>query len=173
MRLAQEGLVKAVPGRGFLVLDVTDEDILQVYQVRLALEVMAVDLTDFPLDPGTVGRLRALHETIARAAPGRVDFYELNRDFHMALVSPCPNRLAVRILGDLWEAPMSVRIFRRYVGTGLNVERMNSEHDAIVQAVEIGDKELALELLRRHLVDAQLHTQAWLNAGEPAQATHV
>jgi DNA-binding GntR family transcriptional regulator len=97
----------------------------------------------------------------------------LNRDFHMTLVSPCPNRLAVRILGDLWAAPMSVRIFRRYVGTGLNVERMNSEHGAIVEAVENGDKALALELLRRHLVDAQLHTQAWLSAGEAAQGSRV
>jgi DNA-binding GntR family transcriptional regulator len=162
IRLAQEGLVRAVPGRGFVVLDVTDEDILQVYQVRLALELMAVELLSFPLEPGVTGSLRMLHETIAGAAPGSVDYYELNRRFHMTLVSPTPNRLAVRILGELWEAPMSVRIFKRYVGTGLNVKRMNAEHGAIVKAVERADKPLVLELLRRHLTDAQVQTQAWL-----------
>ena len=41
------------------------------------------------------------------------DSYELNREFHMAVLEPCPNRLIVKILSDMWGFPVSRRIFRR------------------------------------------------------------
>jgi DNA-binding GntR family transcriptional regulator len=163
IRLSQEGLVRAVPGRGFVVLDVTEQDILEVYQVRIAVEVMAVGLIEFPLAPAVTARLRALHETIMRkGAEGLSDYYELNREFHMTLVRESPNRLAVRMLDELWDAPISQRIFKSYVEEGLNIERMNQEHEAIVQAAEVGDRELLVELVGAHLRDAREHTKAWL-----------
>jgi DNA-binding GntR family transcriptional regulator len=163
IRLAQEGLVRAVPGRGFVVLDVTEQDILEVYQVRIAVEVMAVGLVDFPLKATVIARLRVLHETIARmGAEGLSDYYELNREFHMTLVRESSNRLVVRILEALWDAPISHRIFRSYVEEGLNIERMNLEHEAIVQAAEAGNRERLVALVDFHLREARENTKAWL-----------
>ncbi len=158
-RLAQEGLVRVVSWRGFVVSDFSARDVLDVYEVRLALEPLAVS--------EAVGRYTRMHlaklsdicdETADTPVEEVSRLYELNGEFHTALVAPCDNRLAVRMLEQLWQMPASLRVFHAQAALGTALKESVVEHRAIVEAVEAADADLAVERVRQHIRRAQQET---------------
>ena len=151
-RLSHEGLVRAVLGRGYQVIDLTDQDINDVFVVRERLEMLAVEQS--------AGRLTALHQ--ARARPlieemratdpaDAVAQYELNRRFHQTIIEPCNNAILLGLLDQLWDLPVSRRITKSYLRDAANVAHMVDEHDAILAAAAEGDLPRLLDLSRAHL----------------------
>src|SRR5436305_15144714 len=67
-RLAAEGLVTVRPRRGAVVHSLSSEDFLELYQVREALETMAVRLAVPRLRKEHSEELQRLNETMARHA---------------------------------------------------------------------------------------------------------
>jgi DNA-binding GntR family transcriptional regulator len=161
-RLSHEGLVRSMGGRGFVVEDITWHDVEEVYVVRRALELQAVALLPDEYPPQDLQTLRRLHETIARPGLDPAEYYELNRQFHRAVIEPANNDLLKRMLDEIWDLPVSHRIFRRYTVSGVSVERMIEEHLAILEAAGASDRSLLAHLVDRHLVEAQHETIAWL-----------
>lgn len=169
-RLASEDLVRSISWRGFVVNDFSAHEVLEIYDVRLALEPLAA--------AEAIGRhsrldLVELSENCDRTAatpPDRIaELYELNREFHAHLVQPCDNRLLVRMLGQLWQLPASLRMF--HVQTKEEVAPIQStasEHRAIVEAVEAGEADLAVERIRQHVSEARQATVTALGAPPPA-----
>lgn len=161
-RLWHEGLVRSTSGRGFVVEDVTWHDVEEVYVVRRALELQAVALLPAEYPSQHLLTLRRLHETIARPDVDPAEYYELNRQFHRAVIEPANNDLLKRMLDEIWDLPVSHRIFRRYTLSGVSVPRMIEEHLAILEAAGANDRSLLAHLVDRHLVEAQHETMAWL-----------
>jgi DNA-binding GntR family transcriptional regulator len=161
-RLSHDGLVRSVGGRGFVVEDVTWHDVEEVYVVRRALELQAVALLPEVYPAHDLSTLRRLNETVARPDIDPAEYYELNRLFHRAVIEPANNDLLKRMLDEIWELPVSHRIFRRYTLSGASVSRMISEHQAILEAAEANDRTLLTHLVDRHLMEAQHETIAWL-----------
>ena len=161
-RLSHEGLVRSVGGRGFVVEDITWHDVEEVYVVRRALELQAVALLPDPYPAHHVETLRRLHETIASPGIDPAEYYELNRQFHRAVIEPANNDLLKRMLDEIWELPVSHRIFRRYTLSGGSVGQMISEHEAILEAAEANDRARLAHLVDSHLMEAQHETIAWL-----------
>ena len=95
-RLAAEGLVNLVPNRGARVARWSDEDLEQIFELRLRLEPYAVGravprLTDSDLDD-----LDDLaHRMLALGKPGRGQdldgIVHLNRRFHQTLINRAAN----------------------------------------------------------------------------------
>src|ERR671936_2114686 len=83
-RLAAEGLVTVRPRRGAVVRALSKEEFLEAYQVREALEVMAVRLAVPKLSGEHVAALQGLiDEMSALADAGEVQgFFEANAAFH-------------------------------------------------------------------------------------------
>lgn len=151
-RLAHEGLVTAVLGRGYLVNELADQDINDMFQVRERLEVLALELACGRLSRAQVARIQALIEEMDEADPSDAALqYELNRQFHQAMIEPCGNRLLLGLLNQLWDAPVSRRITRSYVHDQANVHLMISEHRAILDASVAGDCERLVALSTAHM----------------------
>ena len=73
-RLASEGLVTVRPRRGAVVSSLSKEEFLELYQVREALELMAVKLAVPKLQRDDIAALEELIDEMAdtgRARPGR------------------------------------------------------------------------------------------------------
>jgi DNA-binding GntR family transcriptional regulator len=162
-RLSHEGLVRSVGGRGFVVEDITWHDVEEVYVVRRALELQAVALLPDPYPARDLQTLRRLHETAARPGTDPAEYYELNREFHRGVLEPANNDLLKRMLNEIWDLPVSHRIFRHYMVSGANVLRMIAEHEAILQAAGANDRVRLAHLVDRHLQEAQAETSAWLS----------
>src|SRR2546427_7455677 len=87
-RLAAEGLVVVRPRRGAVVRSLSKDEFLEAYQVREALEMMAVRLAVPRLADGDLARLQELTDAMeGHAGRGEgTEFFEANSGFHAHLV---------------------------------------------------------------------------------------
>jgi DNA-binding GntR family transcriptional regulator len=150
-QLAAEGLVTIVPRRGAVVKTLTRQEFMDAYQVREALESLAIRLAVPRLTATDREQLRALcQEMEAAAAVGNNErFFAINHDFHALLVRASSNRKLEEMHTQLI-AQMG-RLLHKSVELRGGVEQSAAEHRAILAAVEGGDPDLAARLLEEHI----------------------
>src|SRR3954453_3643034 len=106
-RLASEGLVTVRPRRGAVVRSLSKEEFLELYEVREALEMMAVRLAVPRLRKEDFEELQRLNETMAQHAERDAvpQFFEANVAFHARLLEASGNgklqELYRQLLGQL------------------------------------------------------------------------
>jgi DNA-binding GntR family transcriptional regulator len=150
-RLASEGLVTITPRRGAIVTELTREEFIEAYQVREALETLAIRLAVPRLGESDLARLRELHEAMVEHAR-REDvnaFFDANARFHEVFVTASGNRklgALHRLLHD-----QTGRYLARSLALRGSLERSITEHAAILEAVEARDAERAARLLADHI----------------------
>lgn len=151
-RLTNEGLVTWVPGSGYLVNDLTQQDVVQVYQVRQSLELLGLRLACGRHDPAHLAHLRAMVEEMASERPdASARHFELNRRFHHAMIEPCGNELLLQMIDNLWDHPVNRRITRSYVHDAAQVDRMVAEHRELIDAAAARDVDRLLALATEHM----------------------
>jgi DNA-binding GntR family transcriptional regulator len=153
-RLTHEGLVEWNPGNGYAVVPLTDATISHVHSVRERLETLALSLACGGLDRVAIAKISLLIEEMRAADPDDAAVqYALNRQFHQSMMAPCGNPLLLKILDDLWDHPASRLITREYIRGDQTVQRMVSEHEALLQATIDGDVETLVKLATAHMND--------------------
>jgi DNA-binding GntR family transcriptional regulator len=153
-RLAQEGLVTWRPGSGYLVNDLTDQDITEVFEVRRNLEVLALEKSCGRLSRVQASRINTIIEEMAAADPtDAAAQFDLNRRFHQAMIEPAGNQLLLTMLDQLWDHPVSRRITRSYIHDEENVGRMIEEHRQILQACLDDDVQRLTTLSAKHMTE--------------------
>jgi DNA-binding GntR family transcriptional regulator len=149
--LAAEDLVTITPRRGAIVKALSPQEFLDAYQVREALEVLAMRLAIPRLSEAELQALRDLHgEMMLSAARSDVDrFFEANTAFHTALVEASGNAR----LRELYRLLMNQlqRYRMRSMSLRGGIERSLAEHAAILEAVTRRDAEAAGRLLGEHI----------------------
>ena len=167
-RLAEEGLVQAVPRRGWVVSRVTTRDIHEVFDLRLLLEPEAARLAALnPLARGDAAALARLDAVCAAgyrpdAGETALSFLEANRAFHVAIAELSGNVRMARQIGRLLDEStrMLVLGLRRRDRSG----EMAHEHRALIAALAAGDAEASAATMRaqveasRNMVIAGLAT---------------
>jgi DNA-binding GntR family transcriptional regulator len=150
-RLASEGLVTVRPRRGAVVRALSKEEFLELYQVREALELMAVKLAVPRLGPDDLAGLQQLiDEMAAHAERGDVPaFFEANAAFHGRLFELSGNgklqELYRQLLGQLGRYRTRSLLLRG------NLQRSVAEHAAILRAAKRGDADRAAHLMAEHI----------------------
>jgi DNA-binding GntR family transcriptional regulator len=173
-QLAAEGLVTIVPRRGAVVKRLTRREFIDAYQVREALESLAIKLAVPRLDDRDRGELhRMCREMEAAAAAGRTErFFELNHDFHLFLVRASGNEkleeMHARLIAQMG------RLLKKSLELRGGVEQSAAEHRAILAAIDARDAAGAARLLEEHIEVPQrvLRSTAAgeLFGAEPAQS---
>jgi DNA-binding GntR family transcriptional regulator len=150
-RLAAEGLVTVSPRRGAVVRSLSGEEFLELYQVREALERMAVQLAVPRLTDEQFEALAELNEAMkAHAVQNKVDaFFEANLAFHAQLLDASGNaklqELYRQLLGQLGRYRLRSLTLRG------NLQRSVTEHKAILRAARRGEVERAAQLMAEHI----------------------
>lgn len=150
-QLAAEGLVTIVPRRGAVVKRLTREEFIDSYQVREALESLAIKLAVPRLTKAEKAELHGMSDQMERAAAdGDTDrFFEINREFHAQLVHASGNSKLEEVHSQL-VAQMG-RLMKKSVELRGGTEQSAAEHRAILEAVDAGDPERAARLLEDHI----------------------
>lgn len=165
-RLAAEGLVTVSPRRGAVVRSLSKAEFLELYQVREALERMAVQLAVPRLTEKQFEELGALNETMeAHAAQNEVEaFFEANIAFHARLLEASDNGKLQELYRQLLDQLGRYRL--RSLTLRGNLQRSVSEHKAILRAAKRGDAERAAQLMAEHIRVPQRRAMA-LKEAEP------
>jgi DNA-binding GntR family transcriptional regulator len=104
LELAADGLVEAVPNRGFRVVELSPHDLDEIFQVRLLLEVPAMErVAERGLSAADRTRFAEMVTLIEeRALDGdAIGFLAADRDFHLGLMSLLGNSRLVEIVSRL------------------------------------------------------------------------
>jgi DNA-binding GntR family transcriptional regulator len=149
--LVAEGLVLSLPQRGYRVAPTSNEDLSDVYRLRLVLDPMATALA-VPRLTGAdrrdlTGAMTALER--AYATGDRALHRDAHRRFHFGIYDACGSPWLIRFLDLLWVA--SYRYQRLSAPRRGTLTDRGAEHRRILDACLEGDGELAALLMRKHL----------------------
>lgn len=161
--LASDGLVEAVPRRGFRVPKLSAERVRNLHPVVGALEGLAVRLSG-PQAALLATQLDALNERLGSAHISPMQRADLDRRWHETLVSRNPNRE----LGQLLERVRSR--LRPYAGSwdrsARDIEQSRAEHAEIARLLASSRMDEAAEAVLRHWVGGIRVVSAWIQGGQ-------
>jgi DNA-binding GntR family transcriptional regulator len=154
-RLAHDGLVRAIPRRGYMVTPVTLKDIQDVFELRLMLEPRAARLA-----AGRVNakRLRVLDDICqAGYLPGEARstarFLEANKEFHVVIAQASGNGRLAHAIEQLLDE--MTRLLHLGLGIRNRTREMQHEHRTLVRALVRGDGETAETICREQIEAAR------------------
>lgn len=147
-RLEMENLVEFLPRRGAIVRSVSDDDLLEMLDIRVALECRALELAIPHMAESDFELAQALLDEY-QASPDKKRWSELNRRFHTCILEPCGNRQLLSLISDFEQRVGPLIRLRVTEVTGL--ERPMKEHRQILQSCRDGAVEDAVATLRTHI----------------------
>jgi DNA-binding GntR family transcriptional regulator len=168
--LKKDGFVLDAPGRGVLVAPLDADWLMQIYQVRCALDALAARLAAGKrevIDPRLIAQGRAATKS------GKVKpMISADIAFHAAIYAASGNAMIAQ------SAQMHWQHIRRAMGAVLQVSKVRNavwdEHEAIAHAIAQGDEARAERLIRQHGEDASRNLAVLLantlQTNAPAQA---
>jgi DNA-binding GntR family transcriptional regulator len=150
-RLATEGLVAIRPRRGAVVRALSNEEFIEAYQVREALEMMAVRLAVPRLTAEDLVAMEGLIDEMASRGEAEdvQGFFEANTEFHERFFQIAGNRM----LSELYRQVRGQIDRHRLRSLELrgNLRRSIEEHRAILWAARTGDIERTVSLASDHI----------------------
>ncbi len=156
--LQNEGLVENLPSRGIVVKTLTERDVVELFDIREALEVLAVRLAAARVADNVPNKLRQfVNESQEAISRGELDAaHSANSQFHDEIIALSDNALLQSMLEPLlgrlhW-------LFRQIP----DFERLSSEHDELCSAIEAGEPARAAEVARAHVLSYRRRTLAYL-----------
>lgn len=156
-QLEAEGLVTIQPNRGAIVSSLSLEEVLEMLEIRIALECRALRLSIPNMIDEDLDRAARLLRTYDDE-PLPEKWSEMNWNFHRALYAPCDRpKLITMIETNYGQVGRFIRI---QVSMAAGKDKPQSEHYALLDACRDGDIKKAVALLEEHI----LHTQKSLMA---------
>jgi len=148
-RLDAAGLVENVPHRGARVTELSIKDLTEVYEARMALEVLAIRRAAERFSSEHVLRARRCLDTLnALADDNSPTTSAAHEEFHFALYAAADSAWLLRLIRPVWETS------ERYC---LEVPQVRQhpartpEHDEIIAACAAKEPERAARALHDHL----------------------
>jgi DNA-binding GntR family transcriptional regulator len=151
-RLEVEGVVMLHPRRGYSVVSLDPQEILEIFDLRMLIEGDAVETATRMRTAADVATLRAALDRMAEAETtpaGLARWFELNFAFHDALVVPSGLRHYRRVISSL-RTIVEPYIRVEVMLTG-DVADAEAEHQALFDAFAEGAAARTAELTRQHI----------------------
>lgn len=166
-RLEACGLVERRANVGARVVTLSSEGLLEIFQVREALESMAARLAAEHMTDEEIAGLRELLDQHGRQIEedsGQAYFQKVgDLDFHYRIVQGSRNSQLIKLLcNDLYHL---MRLYRYQFGMqSRRAPRAFVEHRMIVDAIEQRDGEMAELLMRHHIRTSRENVKSMLTA---------
>ena len=167
-RLTAEELVQLQPNKGFRVAPVTIAELTDLTETRILIEceclMRSITCGDLSWEAEIVSALFTLSKTALKdpADPGqiKVEWADVHRRFHRALVSRCGSPWLLKLRETLYD--QSERYRSLSVPLDPTDRDVGLEHQKIADAAIARDVNRACELIRHHLLRT---TQILLKSG--------
>jgi DNA-binding GntR family transcriptional regulator len=146
-RLESEGLITIVPRRGAFVVDLSIQDIEEIFDLREALETLVVK--NAVLGEKVLGRMRAAVESAKRyrEEDDKANYIRADAAFHTTLAEASSNSRLRKILENMLNQMLIVRCRTFELSSHTSV----SQHHQILKALEQGKRDVAANLMAEHI----------------------
>lgn len=158
--LERQGLVSAMPYKGYLVRGIEPGDVRDVYLVRRVIEGAAIELATGRITPEALERLASSGPVEADTM--RPEYDEYAHNFHRTIIESSGSP---RLLDSFENLYNDVRRFQ-YAGIGNPRPDLGyAEHKAIIEAMLAGDPQLARARMDNHIDAIRTRAlQSWIDA---------
>jgi DNA-binding GntR family transcriptional regulator len=158
--LARQGLVRHDVQRGVVVFTPTVGDVLENYEIRIALESLATEIAAKVIGTSELERLDTVIARM-RAVTDPFEYLALNREFHHTIYTAAQRPRLLEIIDSLRDA------FEAYVQFDATVRpdpayfaNAHEEHEAIAAALHAKAPRRARRLMESHLKRNAEHYRA-------------
>ncbi len=148
-RLESEGLVTALPNCGARVAALTAAELNEIYEMRVALETLAIRAASPHYTPAVFDTLRTLLGCMDDGIEDMQEYLLLNKRFHDLLYGQAQRPILLHTLENL--RLRSDRYLALFSLTAASTDHAQNDHWEILQAVERGDLASACSVLTQHL----------------------
>jgi DNA-binding GntR family transcriptional regulator len=151
--LVKEGLLIHIPRKGTYVIELNETDIKEIYSLRQALELLAVEILVDKINPEQIEILKCLIEEmkVSLNAKDVLNTMQLDMRFHEEL---CRFSGHSRLLKTWLSISSQLRSFFASTERLYEDSQLVERHQTLVQSIASGDKQAAKETLRNHITDA-------------------
>ena len=152
--LENDGLVEKILGRGSFVRSITPESLQELFELREALEVMAVRLTTRWCDKNELKKIVALFEDVAKPSiEEELECkVELGLLLHGFIRKSCGNSMIIEVLEKV--ELQTKRVWRKGLAIEGRINQAFLEHKKLLEFIRIKDKRSAEELMQKHITNA-------------------
>lgn len=155
-QLELEGLVESIPNKGVYVKGFSSRDIDDMFEIRLALESLAITLAIDRMDEEHLAKIKDVFELM--------EFYTMKKDqekindlnilYHETIYQATQSQYFEQLLKDV-HYYVSVTS-RHSITQPERLETALQEHRAILEAILAKDKEQAKDTIQKHIRKTQL-----------------
>ena len=157
--LQRDGLVEALPRKGYLVTPITVHDVHELFELRIALEGTAAELAAMRITPEEIDHLVTIRPPAGVDPPrGLQRFLDYNREFHLGVARASRNSRLVQLIEQTNEEMSRVIATSYLIG----------EHAAIIDALRSGDPARARLAMTEHIQSSQGRALKRETSGFPA-----
>jgi DNA-binding GntR family transcriptional regulator len=168
--LAAEGLVALLPNRGAVVVQLSEQDVADAFEVIAGLEGQAGELAAQRISVAQLAEIRALHYEMLAAFTRRdlATYYRLNALIHTHINAAAGNRVLTQTWANL-NARLQALRFRSNFDEA-KWQRAMQEHDRMIELLADRDAAGLRALMTAHLLHKRDAVLEQLRTGQPGGA---
>ena len=165
-KLELEGLVVMIPRRGAQVANITEKDLNDVLEVRIALENLSIENACARMTEEQLAELwKAAKDFEATMAEGNlVKLAEADVAFHEVIYKSSDNRRLNQVLNNLREQIYRYRV--EYLKDENNYPTLMKEHKDIVEGLVRKNKTQVTETMHQHVKNQAVAVKAMIQEQE-------
>ncbi|MCF8565574.1 GntR family transcriptional regulator [Alicyclobacillus tolerans] len=147
--LAHEGYVLLNPHSGYIVSSLSEDDIRQIFEIRIQLEGLAARLAVEHLSDSHIKTLKQMvNQSETFLEVNDLEGYgQFNRSFHEFIYQHANNQRLAMTIGELWD--FSTR-YPAFFKSQKDIEISMREHQEMVEALMHRDHHFVEQLMRDH-----------------------
>ena len=155
-KLELEGLVVMIPRRGAQVANITEKDLNDVLEVRIALENMAIEKACQNMTEDGMSKLWMAAKTFERttAEGDLVKMAEADVAFHEIIYQASDNRRLIQVLNNLREQIYRYRV--EYLKEEETRNLLVREHEEMTKAIRERDVKNAQRIAYQHIENQRM-----------------
>ncbi len=159
-QLELDGLVENIPNRGVIVKGISQQDIYDIFTIRMAIEGIAAQWAVERMDDEEMGQLKEVFELMEfYTFKGDVTkIFELNTKFHEIIYMATKSRYLEHVLRDFQLFIKSTR--NKSLKSEGRMETALEEHKNILEAFINKDAATAVEMLTKHITNSRRNAMA-------------
>jgi DNA-binding GntR family transcriptional regulator len=165
--LQAQGLVRVDPHKGAIVFHPTVEDLRHLYEIREALEVLAVEKAIEKFTPEKLNELQRIIDKM-KNVDDEQEWLDLNGRFHIGTYEPTNRERLTSLIADLRDSATSY--IHMLLASEPNHLRPDHEHQEILDACKQGDVRRARKAVRAHMQNTVDHVMRLIADQEKASS---